>query len=85
MNTDKQDKRNVFIFFSCSCSSVAIHVLAFALTQVRRPDGDVGLGGFANTPAPRATDDGRSDVALRSDAVEHGIEFVGQRHQLLER
>jgi hypothetical protein len=53
--------------------------------QDHGPDGDVGLAGFANTPAPRATDDRRSDVALRSAAVEHGIEFAGQRYQLLER
>ena len=50
--------------------------------QDHGPEGDVGLGGFANISTPRAPDDGRSDVALRSDAVEHGFELAGQRRQL---
>jgi len=41
-------------------------------------DGDVGLGGFANMSTLRAPDNGRTDMPLSPDPVQHGVKLVAQ-------
>jgi hypothetical protein len=44
--------------------------------QDHGPDSYMRLGAFADMSAPRAFEDGRTDVPLRTNAMQHCIELV---------
>src|ERR1039457_543369 len=53
--------------------------------QDHGPDSYMRLGAFADMSAPRAFVDGRTDVPLRTNAMQHCIELVAQVNQFVER
>ena len=53
--------------------------------QDHGPDSYMRLGAFADMSAPRAFEDGRTDVPLRTNAMQHCIELVAQVNQFVER
>src|SRR6266567_8742276 len=53
--------------------------------QDHGPDGDVGLGGFANMSAPRAPNNGRPDVPLSPNPVQHGVKLIARLNYLRKR
>jgi hypothetical protein len=49
------------------------------------PHCNVRLCGFADMPAPRASDGGRPELTVRSNAVKQRVELGGQFNQLFKR
>jgi hypothetical protein len=56
-----------------------------AKRQDHGADAHIRFGGFPDVPTPRASDDWRTDMAVRTNLVQHCIQMIPQCNHLLKR